>query len=156
MPLPVEAAYLAGFIDGEGSFGIYYMGDHHRDNRNGNRYYCARLRLSVTDKDVLDYLSSVWSGVVLKTSNHGFGCEPLYILQWQSQSSLLTLLPQIIPYLRIKRMQAELLLEWCKSRQTRETHKAGYTNIEIQLAQAISGINSNKGRRRQDRVPVTS
>lgn len=54
------------------------------------------------------------------------------------------LLPLIIPYLIGKRRQAELLLEFVNSRLA-SAHKADYTEIELQLANEIRGLNSNKG-----------
>ena len=156
MPLPVEAAYLAGFIDGDGSIGIYYLGDHHRDNRNGSRYYIPRLSVCNANAEVLEYLQYVWGGSLLTTAHEGNPHNPagLYRLQWQAQADLLCILPEIIPYLVVKKEQAELLLTWCESRQNRPTHKAGYTTREVEIAMEISRLASGKGRERKDRMEV--
>ena len=84
--------------------------------------------------------------------NHGGWGTLIHRLQWQSQSDLAYILPRIIPYLHNKLAQAKLLLRWVQSRQDRPSHKAGYTDEEIDIAQQIGGLSSNKGKRRQDRA----
>jgi len=153
LPSETDAAYLAGFIDGEGSLGVYYCGDGHTDSRHGNRYYCPRLSVSGSELTSLNYVLFVWGGSLSSCSNHGWGTL-IHRVQWQRQSDIQYILQRVIPYMHTKKEQAKLLLRWVESRQDRESHKAGYTDEEINIRKQLSEF-CTKGRRRQDRESVT-
>jgi hypothetical protein len=97
-----EAAYVAGFVDGEGCISA------------GCRRNCIEGGISVgsTNRDVLLYLRSV-TGVGCvgsigrkRKKNH----RPVYT--WDvSVASVKSLLIQLIPFLQVKRRQAELMIE---------------------------------------------
>lgn len=153
MPTELDAAYMAGIIDGEGSMGVYYGVDNHNDNRKGKRYYQKHLAITNTDKRLIEYLSSVWGGSFRGYPNHGFRNSYIYHISWSSEADLLHILEATLPYLVLKRQHAELMIQWIKSRQSRESHKAGYTDEEIKIAQQMSNLPGNKkGRRKHDRA----
>lgn len=152
MPTELDTAYMAGIIDGEGSMGVYYVADHHYDNRRGRRSYFNSLSVSNTDKRLIDHLKSIWGGSITTYANHGFKYSWIHRISWQSRSDLLNILNATLPYLVLKKEQAELMIQWCELRKRRKTHKAGYTDEEIKIAQQISNLASAKKRRRQDRA----
>ena len=150
MPSDTDAAYLAGFIDGEGTLGVYYIKNDHA-RKSDKRYYSLRLSISNTNQEILANLHAIWGGNLSLNKQNGHGTLSLYSLAWQAQPKVIEVLELIIPYLKLKKEKAILLLEYCKSRQDRSTHKAGYTDREIKIAQLMS-VGCTKGRRRYDRA----
>ncbi len=97
----VEAAYLAGFVDGEGSIMILA--------RKGT--ISIRTSITNTDHDVLDW---IWKTVgvgdlhLARFSTEKWKTTWTWNTNGDSTESILT---QILPYLRIKKVQAELAIE---------------------------------------------
>lgn len=76
-----EAAYVAGFFDGEGTV----------------NYYNSSLRVSISQKDrtVLDWLCSIYGG--------GVNCRPNGVhVWWVNGAGSFAFLSEVGPYLRIK------------------------------------------------------
>jgi hypothetical protein len=96
-----EHAYLAGFIDGEGSFGV--------SNQS------ISLRVTNTHFPVLERLRELWGGAVIL---HGEG-DGVRRTSWQWQlygEKVTTAIRDMWDHLREKRPQAGLLLEWRDTR----------------------------------------
>ncbi len=98
--MPLEAAYLAGIVDGEGCITAYL----HKGYVNGS------LQVGSVNKEFLESLRKlVGTGSMASKGRRSKKAKILYV--WQVQmKSLPKLLPQIIPYLRLKKRQAELML----------------------------------------------
>lgn len=90
-----DFAYMAGIIDGEGSFIA-------RLNKDGS--FELNLRAGSRDKCLINWIESRWEGA----TNIAYPCDrPFY--EWRLGSSspkLLKLVTRIIPYLVIKEPQA--------------------------------------------------
>jgi hypothetical protein len=116
MTSPEDLAYTAGFLDGEGCFTVI------------NRKNAASIRVTASNtyKPVLEWLKSKFGGCVAPQykdpkklpKNH----RPNYVWNVDSANAK-SLIIQIIPYLRQKREQAELLLELHKTKQPRGRRK---------------------------------
>jgi len=97
---PLEAAYLAGFLDGEGSFGIY---------RSGARMTCSNRHLEtlVWIKEITGF-GRVWEPRGNSQFNRSAPCY-----QWETGANgCRYILPLIIPYMRVNRIRAESLKEY--------------------------------------------
>ncbi len=103
---PLEARYIAGFFDGEGSIGIYKS---RRLPRTVNQTMYLSLAISNTDLNVLEFIRNSCGGCVIKAKFktnmqvwhwHAYSREGAHILQ------------TIFPYLRVKRAQALIALEF--------------------------------------------
>ena len=92
-------AYLAAFIDGEGSVSMCQNG--------------PRLIISNTDLSVLEWIkNSLGAGYIQVLQRKGrLSVKPCYNLTFGS-NPIRTILPRVIPYMRIKRRRAELLIEY--------------------------------------------
>ena len=102
--------YMAGFIDGEGSFGA-----------PPSKKYLPSLNIAITDDRILyefvdsvrDYIGMDVNGISLIVSNwhknHRNNYKTTYRL-WVGHLALAKFLPLILPYLRIKHKQAEAAL----------------------------------------------
>lgn len=103
-----DAAYMAGFLDGEGTIGICKA--RRKESRAGFRYQ-AYMSLANTNLAVLVRLRDVCGNGRLSLSytaahpNHKVG----YVLRFVP-GQLRHLLPQLLPYLQVKRQQAEVVL----------------------------------------------
>lgn len=104
-----EAAYLAGFLDGEGAFQIRRAKD--KGSKNKYRLF-ACIRVSSTSKAALENLKKNYGGSVAdhKFKNPSPNWKPAY--RWQIASAMaMKLVHAVYPYLIIKKPQAKLLLK---------------------------------------------
>lgn len=102
--IETDFAYVAGLIDGDGCFST---------SHNGSGYLNISLRLVNRDKPTLNWLALKFGGTVVSKGNVNIPdhWNPTY--QWVvSSGPLKELLPEIIPYLRIRKAQAELTLDF--------------------------------------------
>jgi hypothetical protein len=95
-----EASYLAGIVDGEGCFSAGL-------NRG---YVTADLEIGSVHEEFLRNLrETVDVGSLCKKRKRTKNARPLYV--WSiSTGSLESIIIQILPYLRLKRRQAEIVL----------------------------------------------
>ena len=106
----LTAAYIAGFVDGEGHISIYPFVRKDRDNQV---YYKAQFKVTNTNKEIIEWLKASFGGWIY-TQNMS---NPLHKIAytWSLDSKNLKLVLQsIYPYLKIKKKQAELVLEKLK------------------------------------------
>lgn len=93
--------WLAGFTDGEGCIGV----------RECEGRYIPYFVVSNTNKDVIDYIKAV-TGVghvrSKQISEQRKPCYDWYVSSWQDVAELCS---KLKPYLRVKRLQAETVLE---------------------------------------------
>lgn len=101
--LDVEAAYIAGFLDGEGSIMILiYQG----------RSYALRVVIAQSSRgrDVLDWISQI-TGIGASINRNPTKLEHDIGLTWACNGEAsATLLQQLLPFLHVKRPQAELAI----------------------------------------------
>lgn len=106
---PETAAYFAGFTDGEGTLTII------RQTREGTRTgyrYRALLNVANSDLGVLEWLRAQCGCGSIVSNFHKKLREyhrTVYVLRF-NQNEMRHVLPQIVPYLRCKRRQAEHLI----------------------------------------------
>lgn len=98
-----EAAYLAAFIDADGSVLCLHQ------RQRGRMFHRPGLAASQKDQAILQWFQTLTGEghIYLKPANLG---EPNYVWQVFSLNSVLDLLAQIAPYLRIKHNRAAALL----------------------------------------------
>ncbi|WP_089127384.1 LAGLIDADG family homing endonuclease [Tolypothrix sp. NIES-4075] len=102
----VDAAYIAGLVDGEGCLSSYIA-----KCRNSKIVY-YRLTIGMSDESVISWLKEVTEiGVIYSQKRKNqTAWKDLHRFESTGQQ-LIGLLEQITPYLRVKRTQAELILE---------------------------------------------
>lgn len=122
----VEAAYLAAFIDGEGS--IFIRVD------NKRKYYQPIVKIGVTHPIIVD-LCNRYGGIWIYDEPKKRANKPIYIWWWTSKM-IRHYLPQILPFLKMKQEQAKILLRsitYCYGagfKQEREVLKEYRENIQ--------------------------
>ena len=107
-----ELAYLAGIIDGEGCF---YMG-HVKQGKYGSGYqFHVAIKVDNTYQPLIDYLNETYGGnreysYWKKKPNH----KPVY--SWYATGLMLDYIcPLILPFLKVKKRQCELMIEMRKT-----------------------------------------
>ena len=125
-----ELAYIAGIVDGEGYIGI--NADHRK--RNPDRP-CWRLKVAVTNTNewLVQYLKfSMGGGVIVLKRLHP---RPCY--QWEiGYGKAAEFLQLILPYLRLKKPQAELAIKFQAS-MAKSTRKLTEEQSAVREAQRI-------------------
>jgi hypothetical protein len=147
----VERSWLAAIVDGEGSICLSKI----RQARSRRGYfYCPKLEICNTNKDLL---MMVWQkigegGVYLsKSGGNGWKARWAYCA---SAGVLRAILPQLLPYLMIKKAQAQKILEFFRYIDNnpiygREVPGAYYRELD-ELYRAMKVLNQ-KGRKRRVR-----
>lgn len=106
-----DAAWAAGFIDGEGFIGTVECTRKDKTRKNGdpvNRQFSLHVHVAQTKRPVLEQLQSILGGS-LGTSR----CKTGIVYQWRAYGdNAVAALQKIIPYLVGKKRQAELCLEF--------------------------------------------
>ena len=125
-----DLAYIAGIVDGEGYIGI--SADHRK--RNPDRP-CWRLRVTVTNTNewLVQYLKFAVGGGIIRLKND----RPRPCYQWElTHSKASEFLQLILPYLRLKRPQAELAILFQAS-MSRSTRRLTDEQIAVRQAQSL-------------------
>lgn len=113
----VDLAYLAGIIDGEGSFSLHNFGTH--------RFGCS-LMVGNTDPRMTEWLRERFGGTV-RVEKKGERCKPCY--RWKaSAQDLNAIITAVLPFLVIKRDRAELILAY---RRTLNPPISGHRSADV-------------------------
>jgi len=97
----LTASYLAGYLDGEGYFGIIPV--------YKKKSYTSKIKVASVDKEIIYWLKNSYGGNVWKRKFYD-NSKDAYTWTLEGKN-LLPFLEKIKPYLKIKRKQAELLIE---------------------------------------------
>jgi len=130
-------AYLAGVMDSDGSFGIKKDGNHARAGRNGkseqiNYSYRIRLAIAQVSLEAIALLQMTFGGSIRRSKPSTKNGKPMFRLDLFDRRAE-TATRALLPYLRIKKRQAELLLE------VRKIKKQGLKGIHLDRAKTRWG-----------------
>ena len=108
-----EAAYFAGLIDGEGSLRIFEMNQYRPVTREQYKVCHLRLSIGMTHEPTIRWLRNLTeSGAIQFLDNRRHPkWRPAWIIVW-STGSAGPLLKCVLPYLILKKRNAEIALEW--------------------------------------------
>jgi hypothetical protein len=98
-----ELAYIAGFIDGEGEVSFFPV------KKGGRRYWHPLIKISNTNAEVIEWLRTSIGGRISCTRKNE-RCKPCWTLTISGYTGTYYLLKKLLPYLIVKRRQAEILL----------------------------------------------
>jgi hypothetical protein len=105
-----QASYIAGFIDGDGTISITQQGDRSKSS------YSITFRVGNTNKNVLKWLKKTTGlGKITKmyTSNNWDRPNIKQMYNWTVYpTEIRVLLPQVLPYLIVKKERGEIMNEW--------------------------------------------
>jgi hypothetical protein len=143
---PVDLAYMAGVVDGEGCFFLCKLPKKEGDGYK-TEHYRGLLKIDNTDIRLLDWIDKVFSGTssarCRSTSSRKFERE---IFTWTATGDrLLDLCEQILPYLVIKKEQCEIMIKFRKTYTTQlGSNKLSPESISIRqkCLESIRKLNS--------------
>ncbi|HEY5631631.1 MAG TPA: LAGLIDADG family homing endonuclease [Nitrososphaeraceae archaeon] len=132
-----DKSYIAGFIDGEGSIFISCT-----KRKSKWLDYSPMLCITNSNKEVLEWIKKMLDrGVITKSSTRKN-------IKWKTCYSyikngvgLLPILNLIIPYLKVKKKQAELLRQFILLRLEREWGSKFYSKEEIDIYTELKKLN---------------
>jgi len=120
----ITPEYIAGFVDGEGYFGVVRKMDpprikKRRPNYNGY-YYTPVLKISqvAKHKEVLTEICKfIGYGIFWKSKKKywekrgQFNANPVISLEFRGMKRVIPIAKKLLPYLIVKRKQAELIIK---------------------------------------------
>jgi len=117
----VEKAYLAGLIDGEGSIGI--------DAHGGLRTPSVRVTITNSCIELLEEIAWLWGGAVTTRRIRKFNWKATADLRVGAKTAV-DILEEIQPYLRIKRAQCQVALDFAKTVNPKE-HRSKALPLDV-------------------------
>lgn len=116
---PIQRAWLAGFIDGDGFIGLTFQRKKENKQQSSTPLYHPYLIITNKNKTSIFYVKEmIGEGCVYqlgKKANKQH--SPIFQYKLSKMDALINLLEKIKPYLKIKHLQCDLLLKYIKTRQ---------------------------------------
>lgn len=114
-----QKAWLAGFIDGEGFIGITFQIKKETKQSAPSFRYHPYLIITNTYKDIIHYVYNlIGEGKIYTLRNRNIKHKNAYQYKLTKMPSLSNLLDNILPYLRVKQIQCQLLIDYIKKRKS--------------------------------------
>lgn len=128
----VDNAYLAGILDGEGTFCISLQ----YDKRDGKKQFQIVIQIGMTDLPLLLWINARYGGKIYRHSNKKQKAhwKDSYVIQWKPKN-ILRLASQIFPHIKIKKAQLELLIRWMNEAYIPERGTAGMEKLTPEIRQ---------------------
>ena len=104
----IEIAYIAGLIDGEGYIGIKKTKAYKSQGRQTPGYH-ARIQIRMVDEPAIKFIAESLGGWYYKEKPRVAKGRPLYCYQ-ASDKKAEQILQTVLPYLRVKKISAETVL----------------------------------------------
>lgn len=126
-----EVAYIAGLFDGEGNINIYKV---ERTSSKGP-VYDLTIAIYSTNREVIDWLYGLFGGYV-QTKNHlknsGYKSHWKECYSWRlSSNQAQDFLRLVYPYLRIKKSQADIAIEFQEVKRTKNGQFVSLTTQQL-------------------------
>ncbi len=101
-----KRAYLAGIVDGEGHIGIY-----RRNSSTETPRYYPVIRVEMSDRLPLELISNNFGGKIYTVKPRGNKYKTTFVHESFETNRITKLTHYIYPYLKVKKKQAEVILE---------------------------------------------
>lgn len=147
MPVKIkdeELAYIAGVIDSDGCISITRSSENRRGSK-GYFQFRGFVTLTQTSPEAIELINKVGIGHTGISRQQEGKYPPLFRWSASSRVDVKFFLESILPYLRIKRSQAELVLTFCEHRETILENKPFYLKLKEGGKFIRTGISSYTG-----------
>lgn len=94
--------WLAGFVDGEGCIAMY---------KKGGSIVC-NFHITNTCEEVIVYIKNMLQCGSVSTFYQKTGCKTCYRFGIYDRCGVVAMCKKLLPYLKVKRLQAEIIIEW--------------------------------------------
>ena len=130
-----DLAYIAGVIDSDGCISI---------NKDIKKYK-PTIEIVQVQPEAINFMNKIFEGKIIKKSNHK-NRKDLYRWRIQSRNNLKIFLEAILPFLKIKRKQAKIVINYCNIRINSIKNNGGnspytYSGIEKIMYENIKKLN---------------
>jgi len=105
-----EIIWAAGFIDGEGSILLHRAKS--RRHGHGVRHQ-PTIVVGQTTREPLEILARLFGGSIYLRAQQRPRCRPVYAWGIRGGKAVRTALTALLPYLIVKKAEAELILSFC-------------------------------------------
>lgn len=141
---PVDLAYIAGVMDSDGYIGIVRHPESRRKKRTIS--YVPRFVILQTRLEAMSLIKNLFGGYIYKLKNpKSKNWKTKYSFQINRREDVTKILTEILPYLRIKKRQAEVVLLYnsirSKKLSKKKCSKNTYGNEEKKLWQNVRSLN---------------
>lgn len=137
-----DIAYIAGFVDGDGCI-AYNKTKHKNKSRFPNPTYSIQCIVTNKHRSILEWFKELFSGTIRDIDRIHCGKREIFSIWLTSGDTCRRLLGTILPYLKVKRKQAELVLAF---KPKRKVGRKRLTKDELEnrerLYQQIRKLNS--------------
>ncbi len=140
----VERAYIAGFLDADGA--IMALIEPHSEKQYKFRVRVA-IKITQQDRKVLDWIRTVLAVGIVRANRAGTSRQT-FDLHIRDQAHVQKILTSLLPFIRVKKRQAEMALEIVNSKII--TSEDLLKNARI--ADALSQLNVRSKNRRKNFV----
>jgi hypothetical protein len=117
----LTASYIAGYLDGEGYFGITKNRYNHKRKTKGY-FYRAIIKATSIDPEIINWLQESFGGWKNKRKFEG-NQKDAYTWEFCG-TGLIPFIRKIVPYLKIKKEQAQTILKAQKLKEKAENKGA--------------------------------
>jgi len=133
-----DLAYIAGVIDSDGCISI---------NRDIKKYQ-PTVQVTQAQPEAINLINKIFGGNyrIVKQSKSSLNYKDLYLWRIRSRKNLGIFLEAILPFLRIKRKQAKIVIDYCNIRRDSIENNGGnrkntYSGIEKIMCEKIQKLN---------------
>jgi hypothetical protein len=133
---PLTLAYTAGLFDGEGSIVIGCAHPTRAGGRKGTRYW-LQVGITNTDRELVDWLLATYGGHISDNakSKSRETCQPCWAWRVMSRQARI-FLQDIAPYLRSKKTQAMIAVEFQDVLTRHSPSRTGYDAVALALRES--------------------
>lgn len=149
---PLDLAYAAGIIDGEGTIGITEVRPTESRRRGGSRvrvspYHRIYVAVTMTDPSVPSWLYATFGGSIQRLRQRNAAHKPT--TRWSCTSvGAARVCDLLLPYLKVKATQAELVSRFQHERLVlARANNHGLPDDELAARRAAMGVVRNLNRR---------
>lgn len=148
MATPIELAYLAGFLDGEGSISI---GRHRKTKPNRKPQYRLHVLIVNTHHETLKSIQRVFGGNFMIRTSLPAHIKPQGYLRWSGVWAV-QLLRAILPYVRTKLRHTELAIQFWEAKEAAKLDTGGSvpTGQSEQYRRQMIALNGDVHKRLQE------
>ena len=111
-PSLTERAYLAGFLDAKARFTAHIA---HYKHRSYDQIEALTIVYG-NDRKTLSMLQQYFGGTISVADRREIGGRLVYRWQIKDKADIVSMIKQVLPYMKIKKKQAMLLMRYCSSR----------------------------------------
>ena len=139
-PSLTERAYLAGFLDAKARFAAHIA---HYKNRSYDQIEALAIVYG-NDRKTLSMLQQAFGGTISVADRREIGGKLVYRWQIKDKADIVSMIKQILPYMKVKKKQAMLLMHYCSSRLQKISADDPFVPItkeERKIVERLIGLN---------------